>query len=59
MPNDFVLSLKVVLDFAALVYLLDLTKIAHGVIGVAAEDFTIDQCVCLGSLSALRPKLCI
>lgn len=55
MTNDLLLPLEVVLDLTALVYLLDLAEIPHGVIGIAAEDFTIDESVGLGSLATLHP----
>lgn len=55
MTDDLFLPLKVVLDLAALVNLLDLAEIPHGVIGIAAEDLTIDQSVGLGPFSTFHP----
>jgi hypothetical protein len=57
MTDDLVLPFEVVLNLAALIYLLDLPEIPHGIIWVAAEDLTIDKSVGLGPFSAFHPKL--
>lgn len=57
MTDDLVLPLEVVLDLAALVNLFNLAEIPHGVVGVAAEDLTIDQSIGLGSFSTFQPQL--